>query len=108
MSSTFFVRRGPSPLDSPPPRATSELVTDDLFLAAYALAEGAELVDVDLVAYAGKPVASFRLRAPGIERLERTYLSGTAMTNVGTLKRYLKHLKDVLFARLRKERGASP
>jgi hypothetical protein len=105
MSTPSLLRRAPAPLDSLPQERPSELVTDDLFLAAYALAEGADLVAIDLVVFAGKPVASFRLRARGVERLERAYLSGTAVTNVGTLKRYLKHLKDLLFARLRRERG---
>lgn len=105
MSALSPVHRGPISLDSLPRPRTSELATDDLFLAAYLLAEGAELVAIDLVAFAGKPVASFRLRVQGIDRLERAYLAGTATTNVGALKRYLKHLKDLLFARLRKERG---
>jgi hypothetical protein len=106
MSTSASLRRVPAPLDSLPRKGPSELVTDDLYLAAYALAEGAELVGIDLVAYAGKPVGSFRLRGPEVARLERAYLCGSAVTNVGALKRYVKHLKDVLFARLRKERGA--
>lgn len=105
MSLSSPLRRGPISLDSLPGSRTAELATDDLFLAAYLLSEGAELVAIDLVAFAGKPVASFRLRAQGIDRLEQAYLAGTAMANVGALKRYLKHLKDLLFARLRKERG---
>lgn len=108
MSTSSSLRRVPTPLDSAPRPRPCELVTDDLFLAAYVLAEGAELVSMDVLSYAGKPVASFRIRAPGIERLQQAYLAGTAMTNVGALKRYLKHLKDLLFARLRGEQRRGP
>ena len=85
------------------PTACESLATDDLFLAAYALSEGAELVGVDIVVSGARPVATFRLSAPRLSRLERAYLDGTAMTNVNSLKRYLKYVKDVLFNRLRNE-----
>lgn len=93
------------PLDKDLARsAEPTLVTDDLFLAAYALSEGAKITSIEFATHANKQVASFRLQAADVRDLQRAYLTGTAVANVGALKRYLKHLKDLLFDQMRNQR----
>lgn len=85
-----------------------EIRTEDLWLVALALTRGGRLVTLDVDGTDGRRTASFRIAGRGLRRLERAYARGTVEANVAELKRQMSHLKDVLFARLRREerRGA--
>ncbi len=77
-------------------------LTEDLFLGAFLIAEGARLADTQLD---GVTVA-FVIEGDGAELTElvAAYRRGEAHTNVLRLKSALAHLKDVMFARLRDQR----
>lgn len=85
-----------------------EIRTEDLWLGALALARGGRLVALELEGTNGRRTAVFRIAGRGLRRLEQAYARGTVEANVAELKGQMSHLKDVLFARLRREerRGA--
>ncbi len=91
----------------PPSHDLRARVTDDLFLGAYLVAEGARLAGTELggPSHAQRPTVSFVLEAACDElaELESAYARGEARTNVLRFKSALTHLKDVMFARLREE-----
>lgn len=78
-----------------------EIKTDDLFLAAYVLASGAQVAGVETSGWNGKRVVVVRLTGDALAERERAYLSGQATANVTVLKGQMKHLKDLVFAELR-------
>jgi len=80
-----------------------EIRTEDLWLGALALVHGGRLADLELRGANGRRTAVFRIEGPELRRLERAYARGTAEANVAELKGQMSHLKDVLFARLRRE-----
>jgi len=82
-----------------------EIRTDDLFLGAYALAQGAELVGLETTGWNGRRLVRVRLRGRGLARCERRYRAGQAVVNVTVLKATLAHLKDLVFAELRSVDG---
>lgn len=81
----------------------AELHTEDLWLSALALVQGGRLVGLELTGCNGRRTAMFRLVGPGLRDVERAYARGLAEANVTELKGQMSHLKDVLFARLRRE-----
>jgi phage terminase large subunit GpA-like protein len=81
--------------------------TDDLFLAAFALSRGGELVGIDVERANGRRVAVFAIDGPGVEDAERDYFRGTTTVDVQHLKVQVRRLKDRIFDALRAdERGA--
>jgi hypothetical protein len=80
-----------------------EIRTDDLWLSALALARGGRLVELQLEGANGRRTAVFRIAGVGLAGLEEAYARGTAEANVLELKGQMSHLKDVLFARMRRE-----
>jgi len=78
-----------------------ELRTDDLFLAAYALACGAELAGIETSGRNGRRLALVRLKGDDLAERERAYLSGQATANVTVLRDQVKHVKDLMFEALR-------
>lgn len=96
-----------SPAGSPPPAPPHDLtahLTDDLFLGAYLVAEGAQLAGTELESRPGRArKVCFVIEAAADELavLESAYAEGEARTNVLRFKAALSHLKDVMFARLR-------
>ena len=80
-----------------------EIRTDDLWLSALALARGGRLVELQMEGTNGRKTAVFRIAGPGLVELEEAYARGTAEANVLELKGQMSHLKDVLFARMRRE-----
>lgn len=86
-------------------------LTDDLFLGAYLVAEGASLTGTEVQPRPGRgEIVSFVIEAAADELmvLESAYARGEALTNVLRFKSALTHLKDVMFARLREARRLSP
>jgi len=89
-----------SPLNRSLPSHCPVCVTDDLWLAAYLVAEGGRLRETRLT---GSTV-SFAIEGEEIPGLEAAYARGEAAVNVARYKGAVGHLKDVLFGRLREER----
>jgi hypothetical protein len=79
------------------------LETEDLFLGAYALARGGELVRVQVRAMGGRRLAVFRIEGHGLDEAERAYWRGDATVNLQLLKSHLRRLKDRAFGALREE-----
>jgi hypothetical protein len=79
-----------------------EIRTDDLWLSALALARGGRLLELQIGGN-GRKTAVFRIAGPDLAGLEEAYAGGTAEANVRELKGQMSHLKDVLFARMRRE-----
>ena len=77
-----------------------EHVTTDLFEAAYMMAEGAALMDVSRVSYAGGTVL-FELEGPTIDKLRENYARDQAVTNIRHFQGALTRAKDVMFSLIR-------
>ncbi len=96
---------GPHPVN---PGLVAQL-TDDLFLGAYLVAEGARLAGTELEADRSRrrSMISFVIEgeADALEALTGAYRRGQARTNVLRFKSALAHLKDVMFAELRQARA---
>lgn len=75
--------------------------TDDLFLAAFALARGGELIGLDVQRTNGRRVAVFAIDGPGVEDAERDYFRGTTSVDVQHLRVHVRRLKDRIFDALR-------
>lgn len=80
-----------------------EIRTDDLWLSALALARGGRLLGLQLDGDGGRKTAVFLIAGADLVGLEEAYARGTAEANVRELKGQMSHLKDVLFARMRRE-----
>lgn len=98
--STSILPASLSPLNRPVPSDSPVCVTDDLWLAAYLVAEGGRLRGTQL---AGATV-TFAIEGEAIPGHEAAYARGEAVVNVARYKGAVGHLKDVLFGRLREER----
>ncbi len=75
--------------------------TDDLFLGAFALARGGELVGVEVQRTNGRRVAVFVIDGPGVLEAEREYFRGTTSVDLQHLKVQVRRLKDRAFDALR-------
>jgi hypothetical protein len=81
--------------------------TDDLFLAAFALARGAELAGIDVSGVNGRRIAFFRIEGPGLVEAEREYFHGPAVVHLQLLKAAVRRLKDAAFGAIREEERRS-
>ena len=84
------------------------LMTENLYLGAYALVNGATLQRINLSRSNGRTTAVFELASPWAEKLSDEYYSGAAVVNLADFREKLERLKDDLFAALKKtetERG---
>ncbi len=84
---------------------TAAIRTDDLFLGAFALARGGELLGVELRAVNGRRVAVFRIAGPDVEATERDYYRGETRVDLQRLKLQVRRLKDRAFQAIREEEG---
>lgn len=75
--------------------------TDDLFLGAFALARGGELVGIEVERTHGRRVAVFAIDGPGVDEAERDYFRGTTSVDLQHLKVQVRRLKDRAFDALR-------
>ena len=75
--------------------------TDDLFLGAFGLVRGGELVGIQVRGTNGRRVAVFTIK--GAEDAERDFHRGPALVDLRLLKSELKRLKDAAFAAIREE-----
>jgi hypothetical protein len=58
------------------------LVTEDIYLAAFGLASGGELVDVHVRGTNGRRMAFFRIEGAGMDQVERAYFGGSATVDL--------------------------
>lgn len=77
------------------------LMTENLYLGAYALTNGAELKGVAVSRANGRRTAVFELDCPWIQKLADEYLAGAAVVNLAEYRQHLEGLKDELFGALR-------
>jgi hypothetical protein len=78
------------------------LATENLYLGAYALTNGASLVRVVVSRSNGRRTAVFELDGPQVDELAEAYWAGTAEVNLARYREHLERLKDQLFGALRR------
>src|SRR5207244_12442045 len=76
--------------------------TDDIFLAAFALARGGDLADVEVSGINGRRLAFFHIEGNGVDEAQREYFHPTVV-NLQLLKAAVRRLKDEAFAAIREE-----
>ncbi len=81
--------------------------TEDIYLAAFGLVSGGELIEVSVRGTNGRRMAFFRIEGAGMERIERDYHRGAALVDLRLLKSEVRRLKDRAFDALREERNES-
>jgi hypothetical protein len=77
--------------------------TDDIFLGAFALSRGGELVGVEVCGVNGRRVAYFEIDGADCEQTRHEYYQGPAVVNLQLLKAGVRRLKDEAFAAIRQE-----
>jgi hypothetical protein len=80
-------------------------LTEDIYLAAFGLVSGGELVDVEVRGTNGRRMAFFRIDGLGMAQVERDYYRGSATVDLQRLKAQVRRLKDRAFDALREERN---
>jgi hypothetical protein len=78
------------------------LATENLYLGAYALTNGANLKRIVLSRTNGRTTAVFELDCGWVQKLSDEYYAGTAVVNLAEYRRHLEALKDELFSVLKK------
>jgi hypothetical protein len=75
--------------------------TDDIFLGAFGLVRGGELVSVEVRGINGRRLAFFHIEGPEVDEAEREFFRGTASVNLQLLKFQVRRLKDRAFDAIR-------
>ncbi len=83
-------------------RSCPHIRTSDLFYGAYLLSQGSKLEGVSKDQVDRRRI-EFEFSGPSMERLAFDYISGEATVNVNFLKASLKHLKDIVFEKIREK-----
>ena len=78
------------------------LTTENLYLGAWTLSQGASLKGVVVSRSNGRTTAVFELDSPVSDRLAGEYYQGTAVVNLAQYREHLEALKDELFGALRR------
>lgn len=76
----------------------------DIFRGAFFLCHGGDLCGIRMDGN-GKKVATFLIQGEGLSQLDKEYRSGQALVNPLQFRESLNHLRDILFNKLREERG---
>jgi hypothetical protein len=84
-------------------RRRAVIQTDDIFLGAYGLLRGGELVSVEVRSFGRRPVAVFTIDGQSATTAEREYHGGKAVVDLRLFKSEVRRLKDVAFEAIRKE-----
>jgi hypothetical protein len=79
------------------------LQTDDLFLGAFGLLCGGELVGLEVHGVNGRRSAVFQIEGRGLGAAERDYYRGAVLVDLRLLKSEVRRLKDMAFQALRRE-----
>jgi hypothetical protein len=80
------------------------LLTEDIYLAAFALVSGGDLLDVHVRGTNGRRMAFFQIDGAGMAQVEKAYYGGSATVDLQRLKAQVRRLKDRAFDALREER----
>jgi len=81
-----------------------KIITRDLFEASYLLTKGMDLQDI----FGDRETILFQFEGDeNLGVLKRKYDLQHAEANVHHLKKNLTHIKDIMFAKLRKQRAAT-
>ena len=83
-------------------RSLPHVKTSDIFYGAYLLSQGSKLEGVSKDQVDRRRI-EFEFSGPSMERLAFDYISGEATVNVNFLKASLKHLKDIVFEKIREK-----
>ncbi len=78
--------------------------TTDLFRSAFFLCMGFEFQEIR-IAHNNKQLASFMFTGTDLVRHDKDYLNGHALVNPVQFREALNHLRDVMFKKLREQRG---
>ena len=78
------------------------LITENLYLGAYALLNGAALQKINVSRSNGRTTAVFEIASPHADKLSDEFYQSTAIVNLGEYREHLERLKDELFATLKK------
>jgi hypothetical protein len=82
--------------------------TDDIYLAAFALLRGGELLRVEVRGVNGRRLAFFWIDGDDMRQAEREYYAGpVAQVNLLLLKSSVRRLKDAAFDAIREEERRS-
>jgi hypothetical protein len=84
------------------PEMSSSLATENLYLAAYEVCEGAALKGVQVSRANGRSTVVFALEGPAVQRIADAFWAGTAVVNLADYRRHLEGLKGELFAAMKK------
>lgn len=79
------------------------LQTDDLFLGAFGLVRGGELLGIEVRGTNGRRVAVFRIEGEAMADAERDYYRGAATVDLRLLKSEVRRLKDAAFQAIRED-----
>ena len=79
------------------------LVTENLHLSAYALANGAKLKAVSVSRTNGRRTVVFELESAYIHKLADEFYQSAAVVNLADYRRCVEELKDQLFGALRED-----
>ncbi len=82
----------------------NNLETTDIFRGAFYLCMGGDLADIRFKAN-GRQIASFLFTGADLSQHDRAYINGRALVNPVQFREALNHLRDILFERLRDQRG---
>jgi hypothetical protein len=80
----------------------TQMVTESLYLGAYALSRGASLKRVVVSRSNGRTTAAFELEAPEADELASDFYQRRAVVNLAEYREHLEALKDQLFGALRR------
>ena len=80
------------------------LEVTDLYKGAFLLCMGGQLVRV-LIRNHGRPIATFLITGPDIDRFDDEYRNGRALVNPMQFKESVNHLRDAMFEKLRNHRA---
>jgi hypothetical protein len=79
-----------------------QLATENLYLGAYALSQGAALKAVVVSRSNGRTTAVFELDGPAVDQAAEDYYASRAVVNLADYREHLEALKDRLFGALRR------
>jgi molecular chaperone DnaK (HSP70) len=80
------------------------LETTDIFKSAVFLCHGGRLAGMR-IKERSQGIVSFLIEGDGILEVDLNFRNGTAQVNALKLRQSLNHLRDVLFTRLREDKG---
>ena len=80
------------------------LEVTDLYKGAFLLCMGGRLDQVRVRNH-GRPIATFLITGPDIDRFDDEYRNGRPLVNPMQFKECVNHLRDVMFEKLRKHKA---